>query len=103
MRTLGSICAVLIGLTLGGCGDDDDDPKDDCQDLVKALCEKAVECTDELSGDDADEFLDQCISQAGSACEDVGEYKGDIDECIDAIEDTDCDDFQADEPPNACE
>jgi hypothetical protein len=99
MRSLGSICAVLIGLAMVGCGDD---PEDQCKDLVEAVCSKLAECTAQASGGSAGDIKSQCVSQSSKACEGAKEAKGDVDACIDAVNDTKCGDFEADTLPDAC-
>lgn len=104
MRTLGSICAVVLGLTIAGCGDDDDSPEEQCKDLFAAVCSKAAECVAEAGGGSEDTIKKQCLSQADETCKDVGEPPDDVDvdDCIDDIEDTSCDDFETDTLPNSC-
>jgi hypothetical protein len=99
MRRLGFICAVVIGLAIGGCGDD---PEDQCKDLVEAVCSKLAECTAEASGLKESDIKSQCVEQSGKACEGAGEAKGDVDDCIDAVNETSCGDFEGDTLPDAC-
>jgi len=99
MRRLGSICAVVIGLAIGGCGDD---PEDQCKELFEAVCSKLAECTGGALGDAADEIKEQCLSQSEEACEGAEEPDRDVDACIDAVNDAECGDFGIDSLPGAC-
>jgi hypothetical protein len=99
MRGLGSICAVVIGLAVGGCGDD---PEDQCRELVEAVCSKLAECTAEEAGLSEADIKSKCVTESSKACEGVGEADGDVDACIDAVNDVSCGDFEADTLPDAC-
>ena len=101
MRRLGSTCVIVIviGLALAGCGDD---PEDQCREFVEALCSKVAECTGAALGGAADDLKEQCIEQSGKACEGAEEARGDIDACIDAINDVECDGFSASTLPDSC-
>jgi hypothetical protein len=98
MRRLGSVCAVVIALAIGGCGDS---PEDQCKDLVEAVCSKLAECTAGV-GISSGDIKSQCVSQSGKACEGAQETKGDVDACIDAVNDTSCGDFEASTLPDSC-
>lgn len=96
MRRLGFVCAVVLGLGVGGCGDSNEDQ---CKDLFEAVCSKLAECAGSLGAD----LKDQCLKNSDQACENAGDPKGDVDACIDAINDASCTDFNESSLPNACD
>lgn len=91
MRRLGCICAVMLGLVLGACGDS---AADQCKAYYEAMCSKVSECG---GGDKA-----QCLSASEGACDDVSEVHGDADACIDGVESMSCEDFTTGNLPSAC-
>lgn len=87
MRLL--LCVGIVGLL--GCGES---AEDQCNDVVNAVCEKFAECSDK-EGDDALDLENECLRGLRPVCQKAENELDSVDECVDAINDAKCEDFEA--------
>ena len=76
---------VLAVLGCVGCGDKS--PKEKCEDLIDAVCDRGVECIDGAAG-----MHDECVHAVDGAltCENIKSVTSSYDHCIDLLHEQSC-------------
>ena len=106
---------VLVSLlSAGACSDEN--PEDQCRALLETTCRRIRECGEELTGEKLpSSFDDECVESVmkgvgGKGCEAAVDVSSSYDQCIDTLNDLECDELLSEGPdgmldptlPNSC-
>ncbi|HKP64460.1 MAG TPA: hypothetical protein VJV78_47305 [Polyangiales bacterium] len=84
---------LLMGVAIVGliaCGES---AEDQCKEVADGLCDKFKECS-KKTGDEALDVENKCLRALKPACEEAKQELPSIDDCLDAIKGTSCDEFE---------